>query len=192
MNPKVGLTVTDKVPDLRKQLAELAKMQVYVGIPQEKNSRKGNEPGNAELLYIHSHGSPLKGIPKRAVIEPAIEATGNKEPIAEELADAARAVLDGNPAKAKQSLRRAGMTGQNAARAWFTDARNGWKQNSKNPLGPFLARKLSEKLGKKITPDMSYYDVKQMYASGEGDPQPLVFYGELRKAIIYILKDDDQ
>lgn len=175
--------------DVKKLIKDLTRKQVLVGIPEEKGERSKGTITNAQLLFIHTNGSPANNIPARPVLEPAIKASGNIEPITEELKEASVAALDGKPNETNKHLNRAGMEAQNASRAWFTDARNGWRENSKNPLGKFLARKLSEALGKHITPEMSYYDVKQMYASGEGEPVPLVFYGEMRKAIIYILKD---
>jgi hypothetical protein len=112
MFPKI--TISSKGPgaaEVRKALDAVAKMEVLIGIPQEKDSR-------------------LRGIPARPVIQPAIQAEGNKQAIAEELKQAGAAQLQGDPEKATRFLRRAGTTGANAAKAWFTDARNNWAPNA--------------------------------------------------------------
>jgi hypothetical protein len=115
--------------EVRKALDAIAKMEVLVGIPQEKDSRRGQKIGNAALLFIFSNGSPLRNIPPRPVIQPAIEAEGNKQAIAEELQQAASAHFEKDPTKAIRFLKRAGTTGANVSKAWFTDARNGWAPN---------------------------------------------------------------
>ena len=164
MQPTVKLKTTDNSGDLMAQLKALSKMQVLVGIPEDKAERKpakGEAVNNAQLMFIHTNGSPLKGIPKRPVIEPAIEASGNKEPITEELGEAAHAILDSDPEAARQHLKRAGMTGQNAARAWFTDPRNHWQKNSKETI------------------------------QRKGSDRPLIDTGELRRSIVYIVEEGE-
>lgn len=112
---------------------------------------------DATALYIHSHGSPLWQIPPRPIIEPAIEAKGNIEPIRDELKEAATAVLDGDKAEAVRHLKRAGMTGQNAARGWFTDSRNGWAPNAPSTI------------------------------KAKKSDRPLIDTAQLRKAITYVV-----
>ncbi len=85
---------------------------------------------NAQLLWIFSKGSPLRSQPARPVLEPAVEARGNREAIAAELAGAARAALAAKQGEVTRYLKRAGLAGQNAARSWFTDTRNGWAPNA--------------------------------------------------------------
>ena len=153
MHTKSKLSVVDKT------LVDIAKMKVYVGIPQEKASRKSGEITNAELMYIHTNGSPLRHIPKRPVIEPAIEAEENKKDIADDLGKAARNVMDGDKPGAIRRLELAGMNGQNAARAWFEDPRNNWP------------------------PD------RPATAARKGSDRPLIDTGQLRKSIIYVVRD---
>ena len=114
---------------LTDRLKALTKKEVYVGIPAEKSSRYG-EGGvnNAELLYIHTHGSPVRHIPPRPVLQPAIEA--NRQAIGKQLAYAAQEALKGNVLRAEQGLERAGMVAQNVARGWFDNPDNGWAPNS--------------------------------------------------------------
>ncbi len=114
---------------LTERLKALTNKEVYVGIPAEKSSRYG-EGGinNAELLYIHTHGSPVRNIPPRPVLQPAIEA--NRQAIGKQLAAAAQGALRGNATEAERGLESAGMVAQNFARGWFENPENGWAPNS--------------------------------------------------------------
>lgn len=112
------------IQDAIKSIREL---DVLVGVPQEKDSREG-AISNAELAFIHTKGSPLRGIPARPIIEPAIE--DNKEQVAELIKKSAQKALDGNKEGAIESLERVGMQGQNIVRAWFTNPKNNWVPNS--------------------------------------------------------------
>jgi hypothetical protein len=107
--------------------SNLSDMSVLVGIPAG-STRRGGGINNAEVLFIFSKGSPLKRIPARPVIEPAIEA--NAEFINKELAKASSAALNNDPAGVQQGLQRAGMVAANASKEWFFDSRNGWAPNT--------------------------------------------------------------
>lgn len=135
MNPQV--TITKRGPgmtNLDAALADIERSDVLVGIPQARNSRDGEPIGNAALMFILTHGSPLHGIPATPVIEPAIAADGNRQIISGELKDGAKALLDRNATQATASLRRAGTAGSNAAKAWFTDPRNNWPPNKPSTI----------------------------------------------------------
>lgn len=117
---------------------------------------------SALALYLHSKGSPLWQTPPRPIIEPAIEAKGNKEQLEEELKLAAKAALNGQDAEAVRHMRAAGMMAQNMVRAWFTDPRNNWAPNA-----PSTIRR-------------------------KGSSQPNIDTAELRKAITYVLDEGIQ
>lgn len=85
---------------------------------------------NAQALRIFSMGSPLTNQPPRPVLEPAIQAQGNKEKIVAALAEAKAADLAGNHGEAKKFLAKAGRIARDAAKAWFFDHRNGWAPNA--------------------------------------------------------------
>lgn len=172
------------IANVQKALAQLARTDVLVGIPQERASRPGQPVNNAELLYIHTHGSPIRHIPPRAVIEPAINAPGNKEVITRELGDAAAAALDQKPAECIKFLRRAGLAGSNASKAWFTDSRNGWPPNARSTVLAKLRRlkgKAHEDAMTRIA-DMDYIgtipDVNTV----------LVDTGDMRRAITFVVR----
>ena len=174
----------DKAAQLQASMKRLSNMQVYVGVPEEKTGRKAGPVTNAQLLYIHTNGSPIQGIPVRAVIEPAIEAPENKKAITEELAQAARAAINGKEPEAKQHLRLAGMTGQNAARAWFTDPQNGWAPNSLETARSKALKatgKAKERLNEHISAGGAVTDVEIS--------RPMIDTAQLRKSITYVVKE---
>lgn len=157
MKPTVKLVASGPgFSPVRKSLECLKKEEVLVGIPESKAPRRAGDVNNAQLMYIHTNGSPLKGIPARPVIEPAIKARGNKQAIEAELKASALAALDGKPAVT--FLRRAGLTAQNAAKAWFTDPRNGWAPNAPSTI------------------------------RAKGSNRPLIDTAQMRNAITYVVK----
>jgi len=135
---------------------------------EETMSKKGVTYNDAHALYIQSHGSPLWKIPPRPIIEPAIEADGNKERIAEDLRIAGELLLSGKKGEAIEQLNVAGMDGVNIIRAWFEDPRNNWPPNS-----PLTIRSKRKK-GKK----------------GTFEPQVLIDTGQMRDSMTYIVKDN--
>jgi len=155
---KGGASILDHI------VLNFTSMGVLVGVPEETSNRKEGEVTNAQLMFIHSQGSDLQSIPKRPVIEPAIEAPDNKERITRELSQASKAMLDGDKQRAASFLKRAGQAGANAARSWFTDPRNGWPENTE----AVAARKRKKGKGEKV--------------------RPLIDKEELRKSITWVPK----
>jgi len=166
---------------------------IYVGIPQEKSSRNGEEINNASLLYIHTHGIRRKSMREEMQKQmnqgkkysvalqlyvqthgsplwhspprPVIEPAlkAHKKEIAEEYSRAIHAAIAGDIAKASRFAQRTGMLAQNYCRSWFTDPRNGWAPNS--PVT--IAQKTKGKGGK---------------------TNPLIDTDAMRKAIIYVVR----
>ena len=162
MKPVVKLSVkSDSSKNVKDQLRQLARSQVLVGWPQESSSRPGEAVTNAELAYIHTHGSPAKNIPARPILEPALSTTETKRAILGELERAAEAALKGDFKKMLSFLQRAGQEAENAARAWFTDGRNAWAENKPATI----ARK--------------------------GSDRPLIDTGELRKALTHVVVSEE-
>lgn len=136
---------------------------VLVGIPQKKTKREDEPITNAELLYIHTNGSPKNHIPKRPVIEPALR--DDRKRLTSMLKNSMVVFLDVGEEAALNELEKAGMRAQNVSRKWFTNPNNHWPPNS--PAVQAAKRK------KKAT-----------------DPKPLIDTGELRKSITYVLVKD--
>ena len=167
-----------------KRLAGITKLAAYVGVPAAGTAARAEQllemagkvrgkkklarlkkaatqdVTNAELLFIHTKGSPLKYIPARPVIEPAIENETNKKIISRELGASVKASLDGDHDLAVKKMKRAAMAGQNAARKWFTLPDNHWAPNTPGTI----ARK--------------------------GSGRPLIDTGALRASIIGIIKEE--
>jgi hypothetical protein len=155
-----SVTRTSGAAAFAARLEKLKKAAVYVGIPQDANLRTVGEVTNAQLLFIHTHGSALQHIPARPVIEPAINAPDNKALISAELNLAAKATLEGDADAAYKHLASAGTLGANASKRWFTDSRNGWAPNAPSTIAE------------------------------KGSDQPLIgITGELRRDITYVVKD---
>jgi hypothetical protein len=111
-------------------VAFLKKHEVCIGVPENSSEReddKGAPANNAELLFIHTNGSPIKGIPPRPVLEPAI--AQNKERVSEALQKAVGAAVGGNKGAILPALEAAGIEGQDIARKFFTDSTNGFAPN---------------------------------------------------------------
>lgn len=185
MKPTVKLTASGaaKEKNLAASLALLANKRVLIGIPSTtalerklqlmslasgKTGRRHKKiehqavvsgVNNAELLYIHTNGSPLKNIPARPVIEPAIEDETNKALYMPELRAAAESALDGDKDKADEHLNRAGLIGQNVSRGWFTNSKNHWAPNALSTI------------------------------RAKGSSRPLIDTGALRQSIIFVVTD---
>lgn len=119
---------------IKKSLEYIDSRAVYVGIPRKNNSReRSSEEGpsqvtNAELLFIHTNGSPINNIPPRPVIEPAIK--NDQQRLNKMFNEATISVIKGKCSEADKKLEEIGIRGQNVSRAWFTNPDNGWAPNS--------------------------------------------------------------
>ena len=143
-------------------LYELENTLVLVGIPEDEAARQDGHISNAALLYIHSNGSPLNGIPARPVIEPALE--DNKERLGEIMGKATKAAMAGDTTGMRQNLEKAGMAGQSAAKDWFTNPSNNFA-----PLQEETRRRKEQR--------------------GSTVERPLIDTSELRNSITYVLRD---
>lgn len=178
----VNVTSKSKADEVQRYLREVDQMQVFIGIPEDTTNRREGEMTNAALCYIHTNGSQLRNLPARPIIEPAINAPGNKEAIEEEMKQAIEQMLfRQDTIKAFRHLKRAGMLGQNAARNWFTDPRNAWAPNKPSTI----LGKVSKLTGKKRA---AAIDAIASGKSMAGIDTPLIDTGQLRKAIIYVVK----
>lgn len=137
-----------------------------LGVRKDKLTRLANAAAstsvnNAELLFIFSKGSPIRNQDPRPVLEPAIEADGNRQPIAAELGKSMQFALEGQRDRSITYLKRAGVAGQNAARAWFTDPRNNWAPNAESTI------------------------------RAKGSDRPGIDFGLMRGAIVWVLKAEE-
>lgn len=169
-------------------LHRLKKAQALVGIPQANATREDNSSGinNAEALFLFTNGSQVNNIPPRPVIEPAITATPTRTIITKNLAAASSAALHGDLTGMLEALDRAGQVGESASKAWFTDPRNGWPQNTRKTI----RRKIRRLKGKQFKAAIA------ALANGSGAAldsinTPGIDTGQMRRAITHIVDPGD-
>ena len=160
MAAHVSVSKRSTVPPISDRIQQLAKARVLVGVPQTEASRGSEEVNNAELLFIHTEGSPMRGIPARPVLQPAIGDKQNNAIITQQMQKAAEGALAGDTAAFEQGLALAGTAAANAAKDWFTNPENHWQENSPATI----ARK--------------------------GSDRPLIDTGQLRRSITYVVDKD--
>lgn len=196
----------DKTNLVKSLLDELGKKQVLVGIPEQGNTMNGTIK-NAELLYILSHGVRSKemieemnasmgidadGMPFTQGFNDMLSNMGNgmpysqayqlflhshgsplwripPRPVLEPAIEYNREAIAKQLQTAAQTaldgqdpsieIEKAGMMGQNFARDWFTNPANQWLPNSPRTI------------------------------EMKGSDNPMIDTGEMRKAIVYVVKD---
>ena len=135
--------------------------EVYVGIQQKESKREDEQITNAELLFIHTNGSPVNNIPPRPVIEPAIRS--DRKRLSSMMKQAAKYALDGMKSEALRQLELVGTRGRDVSKRWFVNPDNNWPPNSEA---------VQERKRRK----------------GSTNPRPLIDTGELRNSISYFVR----
>lgn len=170
---------------IKEALAELENTEVLVGIMEEAgvhDSETQTGITNAELLFIHTHGSPLNGLPARPVLEPAIE--HGKEQIGALLKKATEIALTGDKEGVRAALEKVGEHGAGLAQKWFTNEANGWPNLKPSAIYSREARKAKARGGK--ISKAKREQLKEIRLSGDtSGANPLIDTGEMRKAITY-------
>ena len=162
---------------LEEKLAILRRSEVYVGVPSERTLRKSDQINNSSLMFLLTHGSPLRNIPATPILEPAVEKAGSL--ISPELALAAKAVFEKNPNEATRHLKLAGQIASNAAKRYFTNPDNGWPVNAPSTIRAKLSKKTKRQLAKgQITWDQAAAGVNRNIDTGA-----------LLKAITYVVAE---
>lgn len=166
---------------LLRDVQEIAKIGIFVGIPESTAARDDDSGmNNATLLMIHTKGSPLRGLPARPLIEPALEAASQK--IADDLAKISEALLNDNPQKARKLMETTGQDAVNIVTDWFDNPNNNWPPNTDATIKAKL-RKTNKSLKKRTK-------LFEKYKAGEGNVNTtLVDTDALRKSITYVLGD---
>lgn len=134
MSGEVNISKKSNYEDLKKNLQSLENLRVSVGIPSKNGVRrqtaKGRvkQPNNAELMYLHTKGSPLQKIPSRPVIEPAIE--DDRENLNKMFVVAGGLALNGKKQEVVRQFGLIGLRAEQQAKAWFTNPNNNWTPNT--------------------------------------------------------------
>lgn len=178
------ISVKKNLQDMQKERSLLAKVkslrnfEILVGIPEENNERENSDIGNATLLYIHTKGSPVRNLPARPLIEPAITDEENAEKISNDFKEIALAVLEGRFVDAERLMDITGQDAVNMITDWFDSPKNNWP--------PVQASTFNRKLSEKNKPNKEELYAK--YISGvSGIKTTLVDTNEMRKAITYVI-----
>jgi hypothetical protein len=170
-------------------LTALKKTHVYVGIPEEKAGRRSGEVTNAQLLFIHTNGSPLRRIPKRPVIEPALATPETQARIQALFKACALAALANDPEKAVKNLKKVGIVGADASKKWFTDGRNSWPPNKPATI----RRKLAKLRGRRKQAALAAFAAGaanyEFNNTTYGVNTVLVDTAQMRNAITYVIRD---
>ena len=170
--------------ELANLLKSLSKLEVLVGVPQETTDRKG-EGGvtNAQLIMLHTKGSPLQNLPPRPIIEPALEQSETKQMITDGLKDILQALLNRDPSSAKKNMKILGQHSVNAVQNWFDDPRNSWTPDTEKTI---IAKMKKKYKGKKKRKEAT----ESALAGVQGINVTLVDTNQMRKAITYVIRED--
>lgn len=183
MNAKVEIRDnTEAISDLFGGWNYLRKSEVLVGIPKERNASHGGIT-NAELLYIHSNGSPANGIPARPTIEPGIQDPKSRPVIQTLLGEAMKAAITGNISGAQLAQKKAGQVAVNAAKAVFGSA-------SLKRLKGNIRRIRTSKVytSDDFSPISGISLVGKHVWKVQHNPAPLVNTGALRNAVTFVIR----
>lgn len=173
--------VADNADALRRAIAALTEQDVYIGVPEDKNARKGGGPTNAEIAYWQENGIPSRNVPARPALLPGIRDIQGEA--AELLKDAAKKALEGNEGAVNTALNKIGQLGQNAVRARFVN--NNWKPLADSTLDyhPLVKSESGETLrDKKGNP------LRKKSRREKGRVNPRINTNQNRKAYTYVIR----
>ena len=174
---------------LMDRIKQLSSQKVCVGVPDEDAERKDSNVSNADLIYIHTHGvrppnvraemqtNLDKGKKYSVALQMYIHEHGSfayqvpPRPVIEPAIENSKEPIGkllGNAAKQaadgndpQKALMDVGQYAEAKVQNWFVDPKNGWAPNAESTV----KKKKSDK--------------------------PLIDSGELRKAITFVIRGDD-
>lgn len=172
---KLNIELKQVPKDLTNHPLFTYKGEIVYGVPQETSQNRLKDPKskspitNAELLAIHEHGSPIRNIPPRQLLEPVFNKHRNI--IDKEMAKVAGRLLEGDTEGADQIMERLAFRLESWCKEYFTSPDNEWAPNAESTVQAWL-RKTNKGNKVVVTPDMK---------------KPLIDTAELRKAIRGVL-----
>lgn len=175
MTPTVKASVTkDRLAAALKDIQQLIREKVLVGIPQATAGRRGEPITNAALGYIHERGAPEQNIPARPFLVPGVASI--KEKLAEHFKRTARGAVRSGAQNVgdllHSGLEAAGTLAVSGVKRYLTTA-------AFAPLQPSTVRNRRRR-GKG-----SRYRRK---ATTAADVRPLIDTGQLRNAVTYVIR----
>lgn len=174
MSGKGYKKTVDNVNKVIRSFGQLAFTNVLVGIPQSEAERDEGENSkqpvtNAQLAYIHTHGSPVNNIPARPFIQPAVK--DNIEVIRALQKQIVEASVEGKKDRVKKLNNRLGMLVAAKAKQYITHS------GKLAPNSPYtIARKKAK----------AYHQKNKRIAAKE--PKPLIDTGQMLNAITYVVE----
>ena len=112
----LSLKMTENTESLRKRqkcLDYLRRHRVDVGLTSSASAR------SRFLLGIHTRGSPIMRIPPRPVVKPALAEESLRAEMADKLAEACEAAMNGDLSGTEQGLKDAGQRGADGIREYI-------------------------------------------------------------------------
>ena len=182
MIPTLSIRQTmNNLSGIRKAMKTLTRQDVL--IPADESGREeGDGLNNAELSYIHEFGTEDGRIPPRPHLVPGVKKA--QADIADALENAASRALHGDASAVRAGLEKAGLLGQNAVRATFTD--NDWPPLAKSTLDAKPLRKSDT--GDVLT-DGKGRPLREKSRRESGKTNPLMDTRQLQKAHTYVIRD---
>ncbi len=162
---------------------ELMENEVLVGIPQGEGRTDADGMTNAQLYYLHEHGSPAKNIPPRPTLIPGVASV--QEKIADRLCKAVDAALDGKSEAVIKHYNAAGLIAQNAVRLYFVEGN----------LAPLSMATIIHRANRGRVGAKKYLKQIDKGPPEDGLVKPLIDTAEMRKSVTYVIRkrgDDGQ
>lgn len=182
MAKNAASVILNKLPGLLTSMGTLTQQELFVGVPQDKTSRKDEKAAmnNATLAYIHDNGSPAQNIPARPFMRPGIEAASGQ--VSQRFKAAAQQALHNESQAVSSNLNAAGLIAQ-------TSIKNTINEGIAPPLSDAtLKGRIRNKTAVKGA-KMELANRAAGNAPGIGFAKPLVATGQLRNSISYILRE---
>lgn len=184
----------DNLAALKQDLADLTRVEVLVGFPEDTSEREdpdGNpvEITNAALGYIHDNGEPDLNIPARPFMIPGIEAARDR--IIKQLLNCAKRVLapsnnkGGVSINVEQGMQAVGLIAQAALRKKINEG-------IPPPLSEATLRERANRGGKSKGRQGALWELAWRAAGAPASTElakPLIDTGQLRNAINYVIRD---
>ncbi len=175
---------------LRKIMADLGKLEVYVGIPEAEASRQSEgEINNAELAYIHTHGVRAKSMREKMQtnMDSGLAYSKAYEMYIQEHGSPlwhspARPIIEPAIEKHKDAI-------ADKLKPAMQAALNGDSQGARDGLekaGMFAANKVKDYF---VDPENGWEENSPKTIDAKGSNRPLVDTGALRQAITYVVGD---
>lgn len=178
---------------LKKIMADLGNLEVYVGIPEEEASRAGDnkneEINNAELAYIHTHGIRRK--PMREEMQPHMDGGKPYSKAYELYVQSHGSPLWQSPPRPiiEPAIEKNRDAIAEKLKSPMQSALSGDAQGAQDGLekaGMFAANKVKAFF---TDPENGWAENDPATVKAKGSDRPLIDSGALRQAITYVVKE---